>query len=475
MMKAKIFSTLILICLLGFTSCQKWLEVQPEDKFTEDQIYDTPAAIAEAMNGIYIKLGTNNLYGENLTLKTLDLFAQLYYGGTIAEYRYLNFGKLAYGEDGVKANIKTTWTDMYVTIGNINHFLKNIELYKAVLTEAQYRQYKGEALALRAFLHFDLYRMFAPAYQESLPTQETIPYYRDLSLNIESFRSQEELIADFEQDIADAEHLLLNDPILTQSGTTNQNNFRFNYYALIALKARLYYYIGDNEKAYQAAKVIIDQDAKFPWVTHALATGTEGYVDRIFYSENIFDTYNSKLYERYTDLFSSSNTVYTVLSTGPEDYVNTVYEGNQADYRFTYGWGNSNTGGVPHKISVKYSAIIEPLNVKVYSKYAVPIIKKSEMYYIASQTSSDQNEALSLLNTVRRHRNLAADVENWSAYNTELTKEYMKEFFGEGQLFYYYKRNGMTSIATPNSSSRQLMMSATDYILPIPEDEYTGR
>ena len=460
---------------MGFTSCQKWLEVQPEDKFTEDQIYDTPAAIAEALNGIYIKLGTSNLYGENLTLKTLDLYAQLYYGGSTDSYRYFNFGALNYGEDDVKANIKATWTDMYVTIGNVNHFLKNIEVYKAVLAEAQYRQYKGEALALRAFLHFDLYRMFAPVYQESLPTQETIPYYQELSLNIEAFKSQTELISTLIADIEASEALLINDPILNQSGTTNQNNFRFNYYALIALKARLYYYIGDNEKAYQAAKVIIDQDAKFPWVTHALATGSGGYVDRIFYSENIFDTYNSKLYDRYTSLFSSSNTVYTVLSTGSNDYVNTVYEGNQADYRFTYGWGNSNTGAVPHMISVKYSAIIEPANVTVYSKYAIPIIKKSEMYYIASQTTSDQDEALSLLNIVRQHRNLAADVENWSTYTTELTKEYMKEFFGEGQLFYYYKRNGISSIASPNNDARKVIMSASDYILPIPEDEYTGR
>lgn len=466
-----------MLCLAGTLSalsCQKWLEVQPEDKFTEEQVYSSATSIAEVLNGVYILLGNNNLYGRNLTLTTLDLFAQRYYGPS-ASYSWYYYTSLSYSESSVKSTLETVWTEMYVAIANINQFLENIDIYKDLLTDAQYRQYKGEAMALRAFLHFDLYRMFAPAYNAVDPTLQTIPYYKELGLDIAPFLTQAELENTLLADMDEAEDYLTGDPIISETGTINQNNFRFNYYALKALKARFYYYIGNDALAYQEAKVIIDQDEKFPWVTHALATGSAGYVDRFFYSETIFDVYNSQLTSVFTSLFSESNTIYTVLSTGPGDYCNMVYENNSADYRYTYSWSNTSSGSVSHKIFTKYADVTEPANTTVYSRFMVPIIRKSEMYYIAAQTTTDQEEALALLNSVRQHRNLALDVSDYSNFSTELTKEYQKEFYGEGQLFYYYKRNGFSQIDTPNDELGTWSMSTNDYVLPIPDDEYIGR
>ncbi len=466
----------LLFTIVGLQSCQKWLDVQPEDKFIEDQIFTNPTTFAEALNGIYLEIGSSKLYGETLTLSTLDLFAQLYYGGPSSTYTYYNYGALNYDQDNIKSKLKATWTSMYVTIGNINQFLKNLEIHKDVLSQSQYEQYKGEALGLRAFLHFDLYRMFSPAFSSTEPYLETIPYYTSLSLNIEPFRTQESLVQQLLDDVEQAEYYLQGDPIISELGTTNQNSYRFNYFAALALKARIYYYTKNDSEAYKAAYKIISQDSKFPWINHSLATGGAGYTDRIFYSENIFAVYNSKLYDRYTALFSgSSNSNQTVLSTGPEDYVNQIYENNMADYRYVYSWATSQTGGVTHKVFNKYSPIVDPVNTVVYSKFAVPVFKKSEMYLIASQTAANPTEALSLLNQVRRARNIPTDIINYSDYSSELAKEYRKEFFGEGQLFYFYKRNGVTVIPSPNSLAGTMTVSIGKYVLPIPEDEYTGR
>jgi hypothetical protein len=47
-----------------------------------------------------------------------------------------------------------------------------------------------------------------------------------------------------------------------------------------------------------------------------------------------------------------------------------------------------------------------------------------------------------------------------------LTKEYQKEFFSEGQLFYYYKRQGFTQIPMTTIAANDVI-----YVLPIPEEE----
>ena len=50
--------------------------------------------------------------------------------------------------------------------------------------------------------------------------------------------------------------------------------------------------------------------------------------------------------------------------------------------------------------------------------------------------------------------------------STEIEKEWKKEFLGEGQMFYFYKRLGYTKF--PNSSQ---LIDEKVYVLPIPEDE----
>src|SRR5690606_2491802 len=84
-----------------------------------------------------------------------------------------------------------------------------------------------------------------------------------------------------------------------------------------------------------------------------------------------------------------------------------------------------------------------------YSK-RMPLIRITEMYYIAAEClldlGVDRTKAVAMLNKVRNQRNIPAALDLNAAALTdqqirdEITKEYLKEFVGEGQLFYYYKR-----------------------------------
>ncbi|MNY63490.1 SusD family protein [compost metagenome] len=92
------------------------------------------------------------------------------------------------------------------------------------------------------------------------------------------------------------------------------------------------------------------------------------------------------------------------------------------------------------------------------------------MYYIAAE--SEQN--VSYLNTVRNNRGLL-NLAGTANLTTELLKEYQKEFFGEGQLWYYYKRLNSTTIPNPLSASGNVTMNATKYVVPLPLSELNPR
>jgi hypothetical protein len=58
-----------------------------------------------------------------------------------------------------------------------------------------------------------------------------------------------------------------------------------------------------------------------------------------------------------------------------------------------------------------------------------------------------------------------------AALTTEITKEYKKEFIGEGQLFFFYKRNNTTAIPNGAATSGNVTMGALQYVVPLPDSE----
>jgi len=474
-MAKNIYIRIALLGIILLSSCGKWLDVQPEDKLTEKQIYGTPAGIAEAINGLYLKLGSNALYGQNLTLDKLDLFAHRY-NAFATNSKYYSYVHHNYTDESVKASIEEIWKGLYTVVGNANQFMDNLKKQPPVLSESQQKQYMGEAMAIRSLAYFDLLRLFGPVYANN-PTAAAIPYYETVSANVGSFLPANEVLGFILHDLDQAIIYLKNDAIVQQNGTENHNSYRLNLYAAMALKARVLLWSGTAEDKAQAltlAKNVIAVSAKFPWVTNAAATGNAADADRIFSTEILFGTFNSKLYNLQNSLFSSAITDLNILATGANNYVDNVYEGNQGDYRFVYSWPLPSGGSVTFRTFIKYQ---DMANTALSRRYTISLIRLSEVYYIAAECETDPVRGLAYLNTVRQKRNIALDLTNPALLRPELTKEYLKEFYGEGQLWYYYKRNRFTSIASPNTVSGTGTYSIVPdkYVLPIPDSELSSR
>ncbi|OFY40020.1 MAG: hypothetical protein A2X18_00620 [Bacteroidetes bacterium GWF2_40_14] len=258
----------------------------------------------------------------------------------------------------------------------------------------------------------------------------------------------------------------------------NNRNLRFNYYAVKALQARLYLWIGDYDNAILAANEVItrgsanlvyfhtgnindpnprNKDYTFS-TEHLFAVNVQGQYDIIWpyirrYASDGINTNYNKLFHNGTvadNLFE--------IQTKPQMSL--------SDYRYKELYNKVST---TEYLLLKFTYV----ELSVY-KDKMPLIKLPEMYYILSEAfneKGDQVTAINYLNTVRINRGVASSFNlattlTKEEVTAEIEKEYRKEFISEGQLFYYYKRLGKTSMTGTSK-----VMDNTVYVLPLPQKE----
>ena len=329
---------------------------------------------------------------------------------------------------------------------------------------------KGEALALRALLHFDLFRLFGPIYTED-STAISIPYYKEFQFDAAPSYAANGFMNMVIEDLLQAEQLLVNDPIVKYGVKGNakdvflqDRNLRLNYYAVQGLLARAYLYMGNKERAlYYAESVIKIQEEKFPWVTPMKLDNSKS-ADRVFSTEIMFALQNLNRNTLYTSLFDGANLKLNTLLAPRGDVVNYVFESDKADYRYSSSLsGTVEISGTTYRVFNKFQGTDSLYN------QMIPMIRISEMYMIASETSTDGPTRAKYFNTFRNHRNLG-NVREWDV-NYYLEKEWKKEFYGEGQLFFWYKRNKKTEMQSATDQYGLVSVKLSNYVLPIPDAE----
>ena len=462
---------IIFICLWGGVgfSCSNWLDVKPSDRISEDNNFSSLVGFKKTLNGVYIELNSSDLYGKNLSCEFIEILAQRY---AIGDENKSNKELMEFSYNGSAGRGKTTsiWGTAYKLIANTNLILKNIELHSDVLAGEYYNLIKGEALALRALLHFDLFRLFGPIYTED-STAISIPYYKEFQFDAAPSYAANGFMNMVIEDLLQAEQLLVNDPIVKYGVKGNakdvflqDRNLRLNYYAVQGLLARANIYKGNKERAlYYAESVIKIQEEKFPWVTPMKLDNSKS-ADRVFSTEIMFALQNLNRNTLYTSLFDGANLKLNTLLAPRGDVVNYVFESDKADYRYSSSLsGTVEISGTTYRVFNKFQGTDSLYN------QMIPMIRISEMYMIASETSTDGPTRAKYFNTFRNHRNLG-NVREWDV-NYYLEKEWKKEFYGEGQLFFWYKRNKKTEMQSATDQYGLVSVKLSNYVLPIPDAE----
>lgn len=494
----RIIKSGLLVGLLSMAipSCSDWLNVPPADQRLEEQVYDSRDNIESALNGLYLNMASSDMYGRHMTYFTVELLAQVYNiessvsSTTFADRWYLT--QYDYTARSVKSRIDAIWLKGYNIILNINNFIKNVEeLKEGILTNERRDIMLGEAYGLRAYVHLDMLRLFGPVYSKN-PEVLSIPYYTKIDMEWQPLLPADSVMVLVQKDIDYAIVLLAKDPVRTVGITGNEGdngslsdntvydyyypdhrNHSMNYYAAQTLKVRALMYEGKKAEASVLAKQLLNPDeipAKFPWATNAQVTSSNR-ADRIFSKEVLFGIRNKNMYKDRETYFSAG--IYSTSSVMAVAKANIDYLFSDittsTDFR-ARNWAPYRDPAylVPNKF-LQSSA-------ETSFWYFQPLIRKTELYYAIAETEPTVAESVIILNEVRANRGLKSfadasiTVTTAAQLTTELTKEYMREMYGEGQLFFYYKRMNRTPIRNM-STGANLTMNDAKYTMSLPDAE----
>lgn len=503
-MKTTVILFMILVGLT-FSSCENWLDVGSETEVNQDELFSSDEGFHAALSGIYIGMTSDDLYGMHLTWHMMDFFAHYYALISGMHDTYLHNHQ--YKHTRVAPYIKNAWNGLYNLIANCNNILKNLELNKDKLHPVNYQLVKGEALTLRAFFHFELMRMFGYGNLRSrdVSGKKAIPYVTEFSKEITPQRSYQETFELLKKDLMEAIDLLYGengencyrityDDAFFDNGPNGKNlafftyfgyddSPRVDYYVAKAILARVYMWEGTDEGYAEVLKIaeewfLTEDDSgqdNWDWVSRSRVTNSNPlYRDRVFTQEHIWHLhiYNlNSVMGQWLDA-SNPNATYERIFL-MKDFAFEVFEvdeGNNvgiSDYRFSYLLEPQGSEGVNY-------ATLKLDQAEGESQYRdlIPLISTPELFYMCAEVYAEQGnlpKAIECLNTVRQARGILADLPEGLPYNTvrnEILKEYRKEFVSLGQLFYFYKRWGVSNILGYPG-----IMSDTEYLIPYPDEE----
>lgn len=474
----KIKTYLVIIAAIMTTSCADWLDVQPSDTASEDQLFKVAAGYRVALNGIYKLASSQSLYGKEMTWGLMSTLSRDYAfsrNGSISPNNV--YGKISdkYAYNDVQAIeiIDPLWITSYKCIVNCNNLIGKVKREDPKIFSMgalEKNLIEGEAMAMRAMLHFDVLRIFAPA-----PTKDDgktyIPYYDQDGLStgqpqlavkqvlakvVEDLKAARELIAPYDTlDVARnkmlgteyrfttklTEDIELLDIFLTSRG------FRMNYSAITAMLARVYNYMGEHKLAYDEALKVSEMKSKDKYgSTTSLFFFTSLYnikENRKTYEDLIFTLHDVNLYENYLPYSDPSS--YNIPYFRLADDLVTLFN-DPSDYRFNELIMSDKNS---KKVSLKNIKPTTSGSTETMNSSMLPMIRLSEIYLIQAEYFASQGmftEATNAIERIRIGRNCKTGglkISDKESFEKELINEARREFFAEGQIFYYYKKLGI--------------------------------
>ena len=464
-----LFGLCLLVCLCG---CNSFLNVQPKGTVEQGKQFKDVQGYRDAMYGIYASMAQTSLYGKAMSYGFIDQVGQLFYdpyNGMADVYAATNF---KYTDQAISETVDGIWSKAYECIMYVNNVIENVEK-EEVGKDPDYTVIRGEAYALRAFLHFDLMRLFCDNIKINSGAGG-IPYSYSFDLKNKRICTLKECYDNVLNDLTEAQKILVNDKLVKDSlATSVYRGTRYqhcNQYAVWALKARVFHYKGDlDSAAYNAEKVIAHPELRL--TDSKVFAGVKRYGAN---RELIWGLYSNLLYTPYNDLFLKgslgSGSVVRVREGMRSIYEVGSFEADSKDMRYTEFFTEDES------ISQQYAFTrLLKKEEQAYNFQGVCLVRLPEMYYILAEAtySQDKEKALRYLNDVRNSRGLKdLEISRFStqdAFNKELLVERCREFWGEGQVFFSYKRDNCSFMNAAND--REILPSTDVFVLPWPKSE----
>ncbi|WP_343485455.1 RagB/SusD family nutrient uptake outer membrane protein [Allomuricauda sp. d1] len=263
---------IISVLLTGLVSCEKELDLQPQQSISIDAATATP----ENVNAILLEaydIGRNTspdnvaplyfgLYSGqiNIAIDLLGNTDQVSWNGTFSNLRDL-FNKALINDNLSALNF---YADSYAMIGHVNTVLANLDKFEDT---SEQNRVEGEAKFLRGLIYFDMVRVFGQQYNPGgnnsqlgvpivlLPPDVSRAVPRD---------TVEDVYAQVISDLTDAASLL-----------PASNGARADRYAALAVLARVYLQQSNFAAARDAANEVLQDSGHTLTATYAEAFDTD--------------------------------------------------------------------------------------------------------------------------------------------------------------------------------------------------------
>ncbi len=378
--------------------------------------------------------------------------------------------------------IGSLYSAPYNTIAHANIILRDVDKFANANNQGQANRIKGQAYALRAMAHFDLFRYFAVKYDRSSTADLAMPYIKDftVSTSVKPVRNNnkdyyDNIFADLNQAVT----LLGNvdQAINPASGLTRPFIDRNAVYALLA---RVNLYAGNWADAATAATNALN--GRPLATTQSAFTGMYKQTDRGEIIWNVqFEAGQSG--PTFLAFFATSNRSYF----RPVPEIATI-AGNTGliqsnDLRYQAYFTNVPAAGttpVPNLAITKYrgKSTLTDGNANFIA------LRSGEMYLIRAEANArlggaNEVTALADLNALRAARisGYIPEVLTGTALINAIADERRREMFGEGHRFFDLKRTtrviqrgSICGTSVSSAGNCTLAATAREWALPIPEN-----
>lgn len=420
---------IIIFLCLGLSSCDDFLDVNPSNSGDASTSIQTLADANVMLTGIMSSMTSSNYYGRNFIL---------YADAKGGDLTTVSMGR---GQDGLysfnhsptSGSYSGFWNSIYNAILQANNLIVNIERLEAAGAEDNFDDIKGQALTARALMYFDLVRIYGKAYTYDKNAYGVPNILEPLDALDQPLRAT--VAENYNQILT---NLIAAQPLLSK----NKSNGYLNYYANLALQARVYLNMEQYPEALSATQEIIDSGV---YNLYSNSEWVDSWTSQ-FGSESIFEL---AILPSESDLGNSSLSVYlrraghsSASAIGQfiasDYYLNRLNEDSQ-DVR----WGilaHDELGTSHLGASYKYSGDIDLSGDGKSTATAVNIkvIRLSEVYLMAAEAAlhSDKDLAATYLNEIRKRAPNLTPATATTVDIDMIMDEKSKELFTEGQRFF---------------------------------------
>jgi hypothetical protein len=443
----KLVFAIYFILLFLIMGCDSFTDVDlPSSQLTAKDVFQDKTTANAAMVDIYAKIRDHGLltgYPTGISSE-LGLYSDelMFYGisGT-GQYNFYTNSLLA-----SDLEIADLWTSSYNQIYSANAVIEGVASSDALNTSDK-NQLTGEALFVRALIHFYLVNTFG-----DIPCLLTTNYQQN---KVAHRMPVNEVYAQIKADLLRASELL-------PEGYIGPDRVRPNKWAAQALLARVFLYRQEWNEASNAASSVLNQTGLYVWPSDIGTVFGKDSQSTIW--QLMPPVAGANTYEAGTFIFVEGPPPSVAISDQligafsdddlrKSNWIKAVTNGTDIWYHANKYKEASNTG-----TSVEYSIVL----------------RMAEQYLLRAEARAHQGDLTGAKEDLNNTRNLAG-LTNTNAVTaaeiiTEVLKERRLEFFTEfATRFFDLKRTGGLDAAL---SPVKPQWDTTDNLLPLPESEF---